>query len=265
MPELVLVSPAQVVAAKAVVSRRVSTGRPVSEALQRIAEARHQSGPTRHPGDLVESAASDVNVDTELDAGLKDGTREELPGGPSDVDLIADATAGDASAWEALMVRYTPLVRSVTSQHHLSDEDAADVSQTVWMRFVEQLPQVASEPAALSGWISTTARVESARKIRRLRHGSSEPPGSYDQLADPPSDEGDLADPLTEEYREAMAVAFAELSDIDRRLLTTLFADPPLTPAQISERLNIPIGSIGPTRRRVLMRIRRSVAQRSSR
>lgn len=50
MVKTVLVTPAQVDAARAVVQRRAETGRPVPEALRRIAEADHDdSGETPSP------------------------------------------------------------------------------------------------------------------------------------------------------------------------------------------------------------------------
>jgi hypothetical protein len=50
MVKTVLVTPAQVDAARAVVQRRAETGRPVPEALRRIAEADHDdSGDARSP------------------------------------------------------------------------------------------------------------------------------------------------------------------------------------------------------------------------
>jgi hypothetical protein len=45
-----------------------------------------------------------------------------------------------------------------------------------------------------------------------------------------------------------------------QRLIALLAADPPVPYAQISARLGIPIGSIGPTRRRCLDRMRRHPA-----
>jgi len=71
----------------------------------------------------------------------------------------------------------------------------------------------------------------------------------------------DLAGEVVEDLhrsdrQEAVLAGFAELSDSDRRLLVLLVADPPLSYAEISERLQIPIGSIGPTRGRALKRLR---------
>src|SRR6476660_2625009 len=80
------------------------------------------------------------------------------------IDLVAEAQAGDASAWEHLVARYQPLVNSVTRRCRLSDVDAADVSQTVWVKLLENLANL-REPRALPGWILTTTTRASLRVL----------------------------------------------------------------------------------------------------
>ena len=62
------------------------------------------------------------------------------------------ARKGDQQAWDALVERYSPLVWSICRRYRLSDADAEDVFQTVWMRLVEQLDSL-RDPAALS-WLA---------------------------------------------------------------------------------------------------------------
>ena len=51
--------------------------------------------------------------------------------------------------------------------------------------------------------------------------------------------------------------AFAQLPTCDQQLIALLIQDPPVPYAEISARLGIPVGSIGPTRSRCLDRLRR--------
>ena len=60
------------------------------------------------------------------------------------------------------------------------------------------------------------------------------------------------------ELNAALRVAFAQLPAACRQLLSMLMSDPPLSYAEISATLPIPIGSIGPQRARCLDRLRRS-------
>jgi RNA polymerase sigma factor (sigma-70 family) len=176
-------------------------------------------------------------------------------------DLVMAATAGDQSAWNSLVIRFTPLVLSVVSRYRMSEPDAADISQTVWLRLVQHLPEL-RQPAALPGWIVTTASNECLRVIR-IRQRTA----SFDPLVEPPRNRGTVTqissgdidtDLLADERHEALLTAFAELPDKHRELLALLLTDPPLSYAEISNRLGMAIGGIGPTRARALERLRRS-------
>ena len=65
---------------------------------------------------------------------------------------------------------------------------------------------------------------------------------------------------LTGERHAALHEAFTRLPPRCQRLIAVLMEDPPVPYAQISARLGIPIGSIGPSRRRCLDRLRRDPA-----
>ena len=84
---------------------------------------------------------------------------------PSVTDLVARATNGDQQAWDALVDRYAPLIWSMCRKHRLSDADARNVGQAVWLQLVSQLGRV-REPAALAGWLAATTRRECG-KVRR--------------------------------------------------------------------------------------------------
>jgi RNA polymerase sigma factor (sigma-70 family) len=182
---------------------------------------------------------------------------------PTLTDLVKAAAAGDASSWDSIVARFSPLVLSVTARYRLADADVADVSQTLWLRLVQNLRGL-REPQALPGWIVTTTRNECLRVLNFRQRLTT-----YDPLTESPGDRGDYRhvtqidlaeDLLRAERHEALLLAFAELSDRDRELLLLLLADPPMSYAQISESLGMPVGAIGPTRARALERLRRSPA-----
>jgi RNA polymerase sigma factor (sigma-70 family) len=191
-----------------------------------------------------------------------------MDGDPPVSELVLAARAGQQEAWNGLVERYTPLVLSVVRRHRLQGSDTEDVMQTLWLRLVEHLGEI-REPEALPGWIATTTRNECMRLIRarqRTRPFDPMEASPLDVGADPGStDNTPLDDAVLErlaqtERHEVLLSAFAELSDQHRELLLLLVADPPLSYTEISSRLSIPIGSIGPTRARALQRIRQSPA-----
>jgi len=174
--------------------------------------------------------------------------------------LVPAAREGDQDAWDAIVDRFLPLVGAIIRRHRLSEADGDDVSQTVWLRLVEHLGAL-REPDALPGWIRTTTRNECLRVLAaRARTQPVDPQeqGGLDVVA------GDVAGDalLAEERRQALREALAELPAGRRELLLLLVADPPLAYEQISARLGIPIGSIGPTRARALEQLRRTRAVR---
>jgi RNA polymerase sigma factor (sigma-70 family) len=173
-------------------------------------------------------------------------------------ELVQAATEGDEDAWSRLVERYLPLVRSVIRWHGLSGQDAEDVSQILWLRLIEHLKDI-REPRALPGWIKTTTRNECMQVLksgqRTVPVGAAVEPQPV-ALAAPDPDE----DLLRAERHQALLAALAELPDHQRELLILLAADPPLSYAEISRKLGIRIGSIGPTRARALSRLRESPA-----
>lgn len=178
-------------------------------------------------------------------------------------DLVGAAGAGDDAAWNRIVQRFTPLVSSVTARHHLSPEDAADVAQTLWLRLVQHLPAL-REPAALPGWITATAKHESRRVITARRRVTCWDPLREQTPRSAVPDERsapDFTDRISRaERHEALLLALAELSERDLGLLLLMLTDPPLPYAEISRRLGIPIGGIGPNRARALERVRRTPA-----
>ena len=170
-------------------------------------------------------------------------------------ELFAAAGAGDTPAWNELVERYAGLVISTCRRFRLSEADAADVSQTVWLRLVERLSTL-REPSALPGWLATTTRHESLRVLR----GSAQLVPTQDWERIPAIDDALDADLLAAERRSALRQAFAALPPAWRDLVELLVADPSVPYEEISRRLGIPVGSIGPTRARILDKLRRTPA-----
>jgi RNA polymerase sigma factor (sigma-70 family) len=171
-------------------------------------------------------------------------------------DLVARARCGDTQAWNALVERYTPLISSICRRHRLDRADAEDVSQSVWLRVVAQLDKI-REPAALPGWIVTTTRRECGHVVRAARGPHAV---SYALDAENmPDRQAEVAgqELLAAERRAALHEAFTDLPGAWQQLVTELTMDPPTPYAEVSVRLGIPVGSIGPTRSRCLNRMRR--------
>jgi len=169
--------------------------------------------------------------------------------------LVAAAVRGDQSAWNDLVERYTPLVMSVIRRYRLPDQDAADVNQTLWLRLVEHLDEI-REPRALTQWIITTTRNECLRLLRSVRRTRPFDPQQAADLADGAAETELDAELLKAERLQILREAFAQLPGHCQAVLALLVADPPMSYAEISKRLDMPLGSIGPTRARCLDKLR---------
>jgi RNA polymerase sigma factor (sigma-70 family) len=176
-------------------------------------------------------------------------------------DLVTRARDGDQASWNALVDRYLPLVNAVIRRYRLSSADADDVNQTVWLRLVEHLGDL-REPRALPGWLATTARNEALRVIRlRGRDAPADPQGVTFELR---GERHDLDEDLIREERsQALRDGLRELPAARRELLELLITDPPVSYDEISAKLGIPKGSIGPTRARALEQLRNTRAMRA--
>jgi RNA polymerase sigma factor (sigma-70 family) len=172
-------------------------------------------------------------------------------GPPDAATLVQAARRGEPGAWRELVQRFAPLVRAISNRYRLGEHDAEDVAQVIWLRLVEHLDQL-REPLALAGWIATTAHHESLRLARGRERTLPVDPLDDPAQGFPGHDPEVDAGLLQTEQVEAVRRGLADLPTAQRDLLLMLAADPPLSYREISARLGMPIGSIGPTRARIL-------------
>ena len=177
---------------------------------------------------------------------------------PVIIELVARARTGDKQAWDTLVERYAPLIWSICCRHRLG-ADAEDIGQSVWLQLVGQLDRI-RDPAALPGWLATTTRRECLRLLSVARGPRAD---GYVMDAEAVPDEQVRTageELLAAERHAALREAFRDLPPCGQRLMLLLIEDPPVPYAEISARLGIPMGSIGPTRRRCLDKLRRHPA-----
>jgi RNA polymerase sigma factor (sigma-70 family) len=172
-------------------------------------------------------------------------------------DLVTGAKNGDSEAWDALVERYAPLIWSICRQYRVDGPAAEDVAQCVWLHLVKNLHTL-RDPAALPGWLATTTR----RECSHLQRVPSTLHGNGQALEDMPDEQAATVEHelLVAELGAVLREACARLPVPYQQLLALLIADPPVPYAEISARLGIPVGSIGPSRRRLLDRLRRDPA-----
>ncbi len=168
--------------------------------------------------------------------------------------LLAQAAAGDQRAWDALVEQHSRLLWSVARSYRLDQADAADIVQTAWLRLVEHLDRI-EDPTRLIGWLVTTTRRECLRVLRRSGRERlvAADEGALDIVdeAAEPLDAGLIVD----ERNAELWRAFRRLPERCQRLLRIAVAMPQAYD-EVSAALQMPVGSIGPTRKRCLTQLR---------
>lgn len=162
---------------------------------------------------------------------------------------VALAVAGDQDACSRLVCRFTPLVRSVVHRSGLHGTEADDVVQETWVRLMLNLPQV-REPIALPRWLAVTA---SRLCLNRFRcRNRTTPVADVDDQPAPVHAEP-CSEVLRRDEARRLRCAIARLSDRERQLVELLLES--CSYREISARTGMPVGSIGPTRDRVLRKL----------
>lgn len=175
-----------------------------------------------------------------------------IPAQRSDVgDLLARAARREGDAWVALHDRYHRLLLSVSRAQGLTEADSADIAQETWLVLLEHLDEI-RDPEALVGWLATTARRRSIRHRVCMRREAP-----LDESLDTHVESVDLDEQIdAERQRHALHRAVASLSCRERALVMALLDPEEPSYKEISARLTMPIGSIGPVRQRALRRLR---------
>jgi RNA polymerase sigma factor (sigma-70 family) len=190
------------------------------------------------------------------EGGPEPGMPDDIPDDPVP-GWVRAAAAGDARAWEQLVDRYHNLVWSICRGYRMSDEDTADATQLTWLRLLENLERI-RDPGRLAGWLATTCRHECLALLRRSRSFITVEDEKLDWLL---GAVGPVDQPvLTADDYTALWQAFQRLSAWCQRVLRALVVDAEdgrPSYRLVASQLQVPVGSLGPTRARCLAQLRK--------
>jgi RNA polymerase sigma factor (sigma-70 family) len=173
----------------------------------------------------------------------------------SSEELVAGIRAGDDWAWRAMTGQYQPLLRWLARRCGLSAEDGDDAVQFTWLRCLEHIDQL-TDADRLNGWLVTICRRECVRLATKARREVllSEP--DMARLID---DRYAERDPCTEtvlrDQYDRLQRAVMALPGRQRVILVEVLRRGDESYLDLSRRLDLPVGSIGPTRRRAVTRL----------
>ena len=168
-------------------------------------------------------------------------------------ECLARARAGELSALDPIVDELNPLLWRVARAQGMTSEDAADVVQTTWLELVRQLHDIRS-PLALTAWLVTATKREAWHTRARRRRDAGPGIDFLQDIADgSPEPDEELT---TGEQHCALRRNLMLLSARCRALLQVVAQVDRPDYAVIAEALNMPHGSIGPTRGRCLAKLR---------
>ncbi|WP_091238624.1 RNA polymerase sigma factor [Klenkia soli] len=173
-------------------------------------------------------------------------------------ELFAEWLDGRPAAVEDLVRLLTPVLWQVARGCRLPADDAADVVQHAWVALVRSAVSIA-EPRAVGAWLVTTVRREALRRVATGGRTVGAGDDVLDRLADPAPPPEDVVVAGAEAHRLWQAVR--TLGARCQELLRVVAFDRRPDYAALSERLGMPVGSIGPTRGRCLARLRAALGE----
>lgn len=197
---------------------------------------------------------------------------DSSPKRPSNAYLVEQCLQGKESAWRELVKRYANLVHSVPVRYGLTPMEVDDIGQEVFLILAQSLHQI-DDPERLPAWLMTTTRRVTWRAIQKRRREHSGHAEEFTEEFYSAEDKGNTSSlngqllsssvPTMQEimqgwiHQEALSEGMERMEDRCRRLLYLLFLDPEEPSYEdISTYMEMPLGSIGPTRNRCLRKLR---------
>lgn len=172
--------------------------------------------------------------------------------------LVHECLLGNGKAWSTLIDKYANLIFSIPIKRGFSQDDAADIFQSVCLALMRDLPAL-RQPRALAAWlIQLTAHTCARWKTQERKYSDSEPDEKTEASAEFPYD---LIQQL--EREQMLRESLSELNVECRRLIDLLFfTTPGVRYEEAAAALGLARGSIGATRMRCLEKLRRSLEQK---
>jgi RNA polymerase sigma factor (sigma-70 family) len=187
-------------------------------------------------------------------------TMHGSPGGPASSALYDVSThafrrwrAGEEAALDELVRVMSPVLWHVVRATGLDRETTEDVVQNTWVTLVGSADSV-RDAQAITRWLCTTARRE-AWKVSRAA-GRTRPVEDDVLDARMPVQTSPEAEVVADDENATLWAALGRLSERCQKLLRIVAWEPRPDYSVVASGLDMPIGSIGPTRRRCLDKLR---------
>jgi len=170
-------------------------------------------------------------------------------------ELLARVAKGDSAAGRELVRRYDRLIAAAARRVLFSPADVDDVVQETFLILLVSSDSI-RDPARLGPWLWTTASNLARRTARR--NIRSRPVEDIEAHVATERDASDEVEGALERGERCVALreAMASITSEERDLIRLLTVEDRPCYATISAATSRPVGSLGPTRRRILGKLR---------
>jgi RNA polymerase sigma factor (sigma-70 family) len=176
----------------------------------------------------------------------------------SDAELVKSCRKGDETAWNTLVDRYQRLVFAVPRRAGLSEEQASDVFQEVFMTLFEKLDEI-EQPEKVRSWLVTTAKFKTWGTVRSEKgfySPTTEEEMEYEMAS--LKDDAPLAEDvlIQLEQQHLIRTALKELEERCQTILKMLYlTEPSASYAEVAAEIKVGETSISPLRSRCLKKL----------
>jgi len=176
----------------------------------------------------------------------------------SDAELIRDCRAGSQAAWDELVTRYQRLIYAIPRRAGLTDEQAADVFQEVFLTLFEKIDDI-QQPERIRSWIVTTAKFKTWATVRSSKGlYSPESEEEMEQEMANLADKTPLADEMLIELEQQHLIrtALKQLEERCQKILSMLYLSAATaTYSEVAAVIGVGETSISPLRSRCLKKL----------
>ena len=181
-----------------------------------------------------------------------------------DADLVRRCRGGDQSAWDTLVDRYQRLIYTIPRRAGLSEEQAADVFQDVFLTLVEKIDSI-EQPERIRSWIVTTAKFKTWGVIRGSKgFHSPETEEEMDNEMAAIADTSPLADDVLIELEEQHLIrtALLKLEERCQKILSLIYLrEPAASYVEVAAAVGVGETSISPLRSRCLKKLEKVLSK----
>lgn len=183
-------------------------------------------------------------------------TKEELA---EEVELMAQVADGDERALEDIYNRYAGMLKALILRVVKDYGEAEEILQEVFIQAWRQADRYNSGRASVSTWLALIARSRSIDRVRTRKVVARTVANAQQEKGDEHQSPEGVADVLNQERREKLAEALEGLP-VEQRTVLELAFYKGLTQREISEREDIPLGTVKTRTLLAMNKLRKALA-----